>query len=100
MTTRTMPENPNGDLRTLLDFCAQRGLKSDDLDDLVYDAVANDALPDINAESNDDGQEGLICDAEANASDINNGGLEEQLSFLLHGSNVNEVIQALNGLSM
>lgn len=55
----------------------------DELDELVYEAVQQHGLPELNKLDDEDDQEAHIEDRESHASDINNEGIEAQLRYLL-----------------
>jgi hypothetical protein len=67
----------------LLAICKQRGLTEEDLDELVYEAATAQAIPTVNEAETANGQEDILDDAEKKASRINNGGLDDQVAFLL-----------------
>jgi hypothetical protein len=67
----------------LVAYAKQVGASEDALDDLVHDAAQESRLPELNALADPGDQERHIEAAEVMASEVNNGGLEEQLRFLL-----------------
>jgi hypothetical protein len=64
-------------------FAKQVGAPEDVLDDLAHDVAHETRLSILNALADPDAQERHIEDTEAMASEVNNGGLEDQLRFLL-----------------
>lgn len=52
------------------------------LDEIVYDVACNQATEAMNQTDCEDQQEEILNNAEANASDINNRGVESQIGFL------------------
>lgn len=54
-----------------------------DIDDLVHDAFMDGTCPALNEEPSDRGQEGMLQSAEQDVSDINNGGLNDQIAYLV-----------------
>jgi hypothetical protein len=67
-------------LATEFDSC---DVPEDILDMMVYDNAQEDTLGDLNETDDEDKQEEIISGSEARASDINNGGFEEQILYLL-----------------
>ena len=70
-------------LLELVAYAKQVDAPEDALDDLVHDTAQESKLSDLNALADPADQEQHIRDTEAMASRVNNGGLEEQLRFLL-----------------
>jgi hypothetical protein len=67
----------------LLRLAESLGLGPEDLDEAVHELAQEIALGGLNALGDPGDQEGHIAGQEATASDVNNGGLGSQLSFLL-----------------
>lgn len=67
----------------LLTICRARGLTEEDLDEIVHDAAASEALPQVNEEARQSKQENLLSDASQKASRINNKGVEAQVEYLV-----------------
>lgn len=92
------------DLDALRTLAAQLGLTDSDLDDTVYELTNsgaaeryNDgALPDLD---DDDAYNELHDTADAEASDINNGGLHSQLAYLLRCMNLTAACEHLRTLT-
>lgn len=57
-------------------------LSSEDLDELVYDLCGEDSTDQANQTASEAEQEGALAGGERRASDINNGGLDEQVRFI------------------
>jgi hypothetical protein len=72
-----------GEVRELLKHARQVGEPEGSLDDLVHDTAQDVGLGDLNELDDPDEQESHIGSVEESTSEINNGGLEEQLRFLL-----------------
>jgi hypothetical protein len=72
-----------GQVRELLEHARRVGAPEDALDDLVHDTAQECGLGDLNELEDPDDQEAHIGSVEESASRINNGGLEDQLRFLL-----------------
>ena len=64
-------------------YAKQVEAPEDAMDDLVHDAAQESRLSDLNALADPNEQERHIEATEAMASEVNNGGLAEQLRFLL-----------------
>jgi hypothetical protein len=73
----------NEQVMALVAYAKQMGAPEDALDDLVQDAAQESRLPELNALADPADQEWHIEATEAMASGVNNGGLEEQLRYLL-----------------
>jgi hypothetical protein len=54
-----------------------------DLDEMVHEAVMAGSVPALNEEVEPSGQEEVLLSSESRASSINNGGLIEQIEFLV-----------------
>jgi hypothetical protein len=79
--------------------CAEElGLSSADLDLLVHDCAQDAGLPELNELASRAKQGEHIGNQEATASAINNGGLAEQIAFLLQHNSGEEVRRLLDGL--
>lgn len=77
---RQQADSPSlGDIEAWL---RRNGLTDDSLDDWVHDVAQELALDELNELDGEDEQESLLRSVEHTASDINNGGLAEQLSYL------------------
>ena len=64
-------------------YAKQVDAPEDAMDDLVHDVAQESKLSELNALAEPDDQERHIEATEAMASEVNNGGLAEQLRFLL-----------------
>ncbi|KWU23444.1 glyoxalase superfamily protein [Burkholderia cenocepacia] len=71
------------DLEALLAWWARNDASEDALDELVYEMVQQKGMPQLNATSNEGEQDELLEDADAQASSINNEGIEAQLTYLV-----------------
>jgi len=71
------------DLAGLVDWWNQNDPAEDALDELVYEAVHEKGVPAVNQASGVAEQDALLDDADAQASRINNEGIEAQLAYLL-----------------
>ena len=67
----------------LMEHARQVGSPEDALDELVHDTAQDCDLGDLNELDDPDDQVSHIGSVEESASSINNGGLEEQIRFLL-----------------
>ena len=66
------------------------------LDELVHDHAQEQDLDDLNTEEDESHQEKAIGETERSASDINNGGFESQIRFLLTCYNMEaDLVQAM-----
>jgi hypothetical protein len=74
------------------------GLADDSLlDDMVHDAAQSEHAGDLQILKDFDDQEDHISDAERYASDVNNGGYEDQIDYLLaQGATLGEIRATLN----
>jgi hypothetical protein len=88
----------NGDTDRLVAYAESLGLSSSNLDMLVHDLAQEIALPDLNMLEGQQEQEEHIGAQQATASAINNGGLAEQIAFLLQHNSAEEVKELLDGL--
>jgi hypothetical protein len=70
-------------LATLVAWWTGNDVDEDALDELVYTAVQEHGLPELNEEASRSSQESFIEDREAFASRLNNEGIEAQLEYLL-----------------
>jgi hypothetical protein len=67
----------------LVALCEELCLGDDALDEVVHDLAQEDTLDELNGTDNEDEQEDIISGSEERAGDINNGGFEDQVKFLL-----------------
>lgn len=97
--TRSVPEAAPEVVDRLLGLTRELGVKEVDLDEHVYDCVGNHRADAYNSgEGSGDDQEafeGLAAEADDLASEINNGGLEEQLRFLARELGEEQVTELL-----
>jgi hypothetical protein len=75
------------------------GLDAEDLDEVVHDLAQEVALDELNTLEKQDDQEEHVSEREAFASDINNGGLADQIEFLLQHNSADEVRKLLNDIA-
>ncbi len=83
--------NQQADLEKAMDWATKTGLQEHDLDDLVYDLALELRTDEINATADLSTHEALILEASTQGDDINNGGLESQLIFLLTQCTIEEL---------
>ena len=79
----------------LLSLVVSLGLEEDALDDAVYDCAQEESLGSLNAEEDPEEQETIIGESESRASEINNGGFESQIEYLLENSGYEETERLL-----
>ena len=74
------------------------GLADDSLlDDMVHDTAQSGGLDELNTLDSDDDQEDHISGIESGASEVNNGGYEDQIDYLLaQGVTIGEIRATLN----
>ncbi|MBC8741702.1 hypothetical protein F6X40_34640 [Paraburkholderia sp. UCT31] len=78
-----------------LEAWLRRNRVSDALDDLIYDAVQAQGLPVVNEEGSAHVQQALLDDADAQAANINNGGMSAQIEYLLAVYSKGELLRLL-----
>jgi hypothetical protein len=86
------------ELKRLLALAEGLGLEPEDLDMAVHDLAQEVGLAELNAIEDEQDQEDHIGGQEEMASAINNGGLGEQLEFLLEHNSYHELEALLRGL--
>jgi len=79
----------------LLKMASEVGIADDDLDEAVYDAAQESGLGTLNTIEGAVAQESHIAGKERSASDINNGGLESQIRYLLEGGTTEADIEKM-----
>ena len=67
----------------------------DVLDEMVHNTTQENSLSDLNSLEEDSDQEGHISDRESDASIINNGGIDDQVDFLLKSGHTLDAIIAI-----
>lgn len=75
----------------LVELAESLGLETFDLDGLVHDLAQEVGLSTLNSLEEEDEREEWISSREECASSINNGGLEDQIEFLLAHNDEREV---------
>jgi hypothetical protein len=91
-------EPPSPEVEQLVAVCEVRRLEPGDLDTAVHDLAQEIGLGELNSRKDEDDQEEHIATQEAAASDINNGGLEAQVAFLLEHNGFEATRELLLGL--
>lgn len=76
------------------------GLDSSGFDDLVHDLAQEEGLTELNELEQEDEQEDCLSSWESYASDINNGGLESQLLYLLNNNDEKWLIARIKELAV
>jgi hypothetical protein len=71
------------ELKRLLQVTRRLAIKSEDLDEFVHETAQEINLDRLNALEHPDDEDEHIREVEVYASEINNGGVEYQLAFLL-----------------
>ena len=70
-------------IEALLQICRDRGLRCEDLDEVVHDAAEEAASSQLNRTTQASVQEAILSDHASRASQINNSGLRAQVEFLV-----------------
>jgi recombinational DNA repair ATPase RecF len=70
-------------IEALLQICRERGLRCEDLDEVVHDAAEKAATSQLNRMAETSQQEAILSDYGSRASRINNSGLRTQVEFLI-----------------
>ena len=79
--------------------CIQLGLEEDALDDAVHECAQAGSLDELNSTDDDAEQEDIISSSEIDASEINNGGVESQIEYLLRHNDAATVEQLIRSNS-
>ena len=69
-------------IEALVQICRDRGLRCEDIDEVVHDAAEEAATSQLNRTAAASQQEAILSDRASRASQINNSGLRAQVEFL------------------
>jgi hypothetical protein len=83
------------ELDRLIGLTIELGLPEDALDDAVYDCTQDQTLGELNATDDKDKQEHIIGSSEERASNVNSGGIESQIEYLLQHNDAATVVQLI-----
>ncbi len=75
-------QHPAGNVDDLVAMAVSLGVQAEDLDEAVHDLSQQLGIWDVNSTDNLIEQELFILESEAEASEINNGGLDSQIEYL------------------
>jgi hypothetical protein len=86
-------------LERLVELAEGLGVDETDLDEVVHECAQGETLDELNGTDAVEEQEEIISGSEERASEINNGGLESQIEYLLLRNSEAEVEELIRSAS-